>query len=250
MNKTQKLRIIIVASVAVIVAAVLFIVFAFFPPFAYLDGEFYSTSGTEELNVSVSRSGWPVYYLQFFRNLKHLHLSEPREQDLKYIPDTPALNDLAFAFNEIDDMPAVKAFNSAEYLHFLESHLNFADFSSDSISDLSIWSSYIKNFDKIGQFPKLEHLELFNCSINSTDEYSSDPMTGNTDWKLEDSSPLAGLDNVKTLVIERITVTDISGILDMRSLEELQTYSGCFSAKDIDALRDAGINVVLKDTQQ
>ena len=249
MNIQRKIVKVIIAAVAIFIVSVLVIMFAFFPPFAYFDGEFNSTRDTEQLIIDVNPSNWAMYYLQFFRNLKDLHLSQPREQDLKYIPDTPTLTRLAFTFNEIDDMSAVRAFHNAEYLHFLESHLNFADFSSDSISDLSIWSSYIKNFDNIGQFPNLERLELFNCSISNSDEYSLKPMTGQTDWLIDDSSPLAGLDSVKTLVIERITVTDISGILDMESLEELQTYSSSFSAEDITALRDSGINVILKDEQ-
>lgn len=247
MNAHRNKRIIAAAATTVIAAAFV-IVFAFFPPFAYFNGEFYSTSNTEELSIRAF-PGQSLYHLQFFRDLKQLHLSEAREQDLKYIPDTPTLTDLAFAFSEIDDMPAVKAFNNAEYLHFLESHLNFAEFGSDSISELSIWSSYIRNFDKLGEFPKLERLELFNCSINSTDEYASLPMTGETDWRIDDSSPFAGLDSVKTLVIERITVTDISGILDMESLVELQTDSSSFSAENIAALRNAGINIVPKDEQ-
>ena len=191
-----------------------------------------------------------MYFLQFFRDLKRLNMVDPREQDLRYIPDTPSFSALSMYFNEIDDMSAVKAFHNAEYLHFLESRLNFDGFGSDSVTDLSIWSSYIKNFGKIGSFPRLERLELFNCSVSDTEEYSSLSMLGETDWRLTDSSALAGLDSVRSLSISRIKVTDISGILDMESLEELKTYSSCFCAEDIASLRNAGINVILSDEHE
>jgi hypothetical protein len=243
MNKPRKLEKIISVCIILVIMVTAGLVFAFCPPVAYFNTEFYVTGTTKELDLCGSPTDWPLYYLQFFGNLKKLHLYGASESDLQYIPKTKTLTDISMSFTDIKEPSAVKSFDTINTLSFYGSRFSFDGFASDKIKTLTFDSCDIDDLDKHGIFSSLEELSFNNCYFDSEDFSYTNAMYRTDDQIIKDSSGFAGLATVKKLSFDHLIFEDINGFLNMSSLKEIVAPENAFSSENIDKLANAGIKV-------
>lgn len=231
-------------TVTAVVLFMLSMLYLIFHPFVYLNGKLVGTDESELKLDYLNEQNRSCYGLQYFNKLRTLDISYGYEQEFRYMPDTDTLNDISLAFTAVNDPADIKALVNAERLHFLITRFNFDSFGSDNIKTMSFQSCCIENLDKHGCFPALEELAFYNCYFDRDDFTFGLMMDKSDDTQIiTDSSAFAGLDSVKRLRFDRIIFEDISGFLDMESLEEISIYNNEISDENIALLENAGIKI-------
>lgn len=245
MNKKVKKEKAVAAVVIFLIIIATVLVFIFWPPVACYNKQFYVCATTKELDLRGFSFDWPMYYLQFFKKLQKLHLYEPVQDDLKYIPDTRTLTEISISFADITDASSVKALDCTENLHFYGSKFSFDGYSSSEVRNLSFQSCGIFDLDKHGHFSSLEELTFNNCFFDKED-FSYTLTYDNPGQVITDTGAFSTLAGVRKLNFDRMIIKDISGFIGMANLQEIVAGEGVFSPENTEKLTSAGIKVSAK----
>ena len=241
----------VISAAIAAVLLILSVLYLAFHPFVYLNGKLLSTDVTALELDYLNAANRSCYGLQYFDKLQTLRISHGYEQEFVYIPGTETPNEITLAFTSVKEPADIKALENAGTLHFLVARFDFDGFGSDKIKDLSFQSCCIDNFNGHGALPNLEELTFYNCYFDRED-FSFGLMMDKSDdtQTIADTNAFAALDSVKRLCFDRIIFEDISGFLDMDSLEEIKISSDELSEENIEKLEKAGIKVIKLSYQQ
>ena len=221
--------------------------------FVYIDGEI--NNRDEKDLYFVYMPATRISELNRCKNVEYLHVininSEQIEkmrvfEDLKYLRLRNQLLDLnAPEFEKINQFPKLV------WLDLLCYNVDLSSLKNDSITHIEFEGGKYTFDDKgfLSGCPNLESLRIQNSTIKGfiTSIWNED--YNNASYTLEDSSFLSDLDKVKTLVLDTMIVEDISGILEMDSLEELSLIQCTIPEEFKKALEDKGIDVMIQGSQ-
>lgn len=215
--------------------------------FVYIDGEIHNRDETDlhfiympATRISELNRCKDVEYLHVI-NIDNEQIEKMRVfEELKYLRLRNQLLDL--------NAPEIEKINQFPKLIWLDLLCYNADLSSlenDSITQIELEGGKYTFDDKgfLSGCPELESLRIQNSTIKGfiTSIWNED--YNNASYTLEDSSFLSDLDKVKTLVLDDMTIEDVSGILEMDSLEELSLIQCTIPEEFKKELEDKGINI-------
>ncbi|MBD5130838.1 MAG: hypothetical protein HDT43_13090 [Ruminococcaceae bacterium] len=239
MNTKKRIYVIIAVVVVLVVMLVVNLNYVF------IGGEaIRKDSAVVEIDFKNKRIGRDLKRLDRFSEMDDLWLKFITDDDnTEYIPQVKSLGRLTIPFSELKSTDFLNNFENVRYLNFTGTNVDFENLSVEaSIEKMDLWTCNTRNFDKVGKCPAIKEMSIFqsNLSGEGNDQVS---------YQL-DSQILAGFDYVTALEITNMSIPDISGFLDMKSLKELTVKRYTLDEPPIteeqaDELRKAGINVTV-----
>lgn len=246
--KTKKSTCDIIA--AVIIAVVAAVILALNSYFVFIGGEAIRKDSTEvEIDFMDKKIGRDLKRLDRFSKMDSLWLKFISDDDnTEYIPRVKGVERLTIPFSKIKSTDFLNNFENVRYLHFVSSNIDFENLSDEaSIEKLELWSCNTQNFDKVGKCPAIKEISIFQSNLSGEGmDYISEQF---------DSQILSEFDYITALEITNMSISDISGFLDMKSLKDLSVKRYTLDEPPItetqaEELRKAGINVTVYNEKQ
>lgn len=186
-------------------------------------------SELEELRISRIDDEF-LTEMRTFQHLEHFKVfsSDIINEGMLKINSFPVLNDMFIAYSNID----------------------FGKIQNDSVKEISIYLSEITNITELAKCRSLTDLDLFRVVMDNKIIVTKVANTLDMKYCLKDSSDFSCLDNIRTLQISCIDIEDISGFIEMDSLETLTVSQGYISEENISALENNGITVITKNNEE
>lgn len=175
-------------------------------------------------------------------NLEELKLTGATENYISKLTDFNNLRQLMLIYSDVSDMDCKKIsmFNNLGCLQFLESNVTLQEF--NNISTLRLFFSDVKNLELLSECESLKYL-----SIESSRIANDCIIETNGKYILIDSSIFELFNNLISLSIVIDEIQDISGILEMDSLETFWVNRDSISEEDVKSLEKKGITVTYCD---
>ncbi|MCM1508611.1 MAG: hypothetical protein NC177_15990 [Ruminococcus flavefaciens] len=174
--------------------------------------------------------------------LEYLFITDTSENRISRLKNLTNLNTLMIASSEVSsaDCEKISQFDNLETLHiYLDSTIDFKGFDNDNVSYISLfYNSSAVNIESLSECQSLKILGICystvdNCIVIEDGRYT-----------MKDSSVFASFDSVEELTIWVKKIEDISGILEMDSLNEFSVVKDSISEDDVKLLEDKGISVM------
>ena len=144
----------------------------------------------------------------------------------------------------------VNMFPNLNYIFILNSRIDFGKIQNDSITETALLNSEISNLTGLANCRSLKCLWITSTAIDDKIVVTEGTHILNQKYCLKDSSDFSCLDNIIDLTVCKIDIEDISGFMEMDSLETLTVSEECISEDNIKTLENNGITVIKKDTQE
>lgn len=244
MDKRKKSLILTVIA-AVIALIVMVVMIAVNSVYVFIGGEAIRKDSTRvELGLMNNRKiGRDLKKLDRFSEMNDLWMTRISDNNTKYIPEIESLESLGFAYSKIKDMAFLDNFENVEELRLFQSVTDFETLPEDaSIEMLYLISSSPRNFENAGKCKAIKKLKIFQSVLNGEGEgFILNEL---------DSSIFSGFDHVESVEISNMSIPDISGFLEMKSLKSLTIKRYLLDEPPIteeqaDELRKAGIDLTL-----
>lgn len=174
-----------------------------------------------------------------------LLLSKSHKHHLYKLMNFPKLRDFVIMQSEINKVECEKisSFSSLENLEVMAfTDFDFEGFDNKTISSIWINNSNAKNIESLYNCISLESLRITNSTIPN-----NCIVKENSKYIMKDSSVFESLDKIKTLEIYVDEIQNISGILQMDSLEKFHIDKNSISDKDVKSLENKGVTVTYYD---
>lgn len=208
-------------------------------------GSFYKTD-CEDLTLDCHNKSYCDFWkLKYFSSLDYLYIDSLDTDSEISIPNVVNLNSINFSNCNIKNNSFSGISKNIDELYFIGTNIDFSEFSNDNIKKLNFILGSIDNFDKIGIYSKAEYLYLHGTEFQGLKRVSNLIVT----YEMYDSSFFSAFDRVKILEIYQTRIKDISGFLNMKSLEEIHLWEGYISTEYVSELENAGIMVCLHETK-
>lgn len=209
------------------------------PDIVYMCGGFYDT-GCRELRLDCcNEDRCDLRDLKYFSAAEYIDISSLDTDREILMPETVSQISLTFSGCKIRNNSFRDVPKNIDELRFVGTSVDISEFSNDNIKKLTFILGSIDNFDRLGSCPAVEELCLHGVGFQGLEQTDIVPVI----YELHDSSVFSGFDSVKSLEICQINIYDISGFLDMQSLEEICLWEEYISPEDVRELTEAGIRV-------
>ena len=226
-------------SIFIVVFSIIIMITYFYTHYAIIGNKIYKTD-VKLLDVySVNYA--KIIEINKCNNLESMILSNIDESLLSKLKSSDNLRMLTLNQSIIDnaDSKKIRLFNNISVLCLcFDSKINFRSFNSESISSITITLSNSENLDALS---KCESLRKLN--INQSTVSNNYIVVENMKYIMKDSSVFSLLDSVIDLTIIVDEIQDISGILEMDSLETFCVNRDSISEEYVKLLEDKGITV-------
>lgn len=176
--------------------------------------------------------------LKRISQIETLNLYGVSEDDnLEYISSANISDALLISYSDIDNSIFVNSLENIDVL-FFHTSIDFQDISNETqIKSLQLILSNISNFEEIGKCQNVKRLEIYQCNFNDGNDLTGEQFN---------STILSEFDNVNSLKISGMEITDINGFLNMESLNSLRVDKDCITEEQVAELQEAGITVEMK----
>lgn len=223
---------------------VLFIVFSLiitssyvFTHYSLINNKFYKND-IKQLSIS-SLNFFDIVELNRCEEIETLYINDIEENIISHFKNFQNLNKLVLLFCKINssDIKRVNEFNTLKEFTVFSSNIDLNGFNSDTVYSIILEHSEVLNFIELVQCKHLKNLTLYKSKLNDCVVFK------NSAYILIDSSVFSSLDNIINLTIDVDEIQDISGILEMDSLETFCVNKDSISEEDVKLLEDKGITV-------
>ncbi|MDE6787764.1 MAG: hypothetical protein K2J47_00375 [Ruminococcus sp.] len=237
--KIRKIIILTVMTALIIVIALIRINYIF------IDGKLYRNDTVVISRVYANKKS-SISELNRCNKLEELSIWDVNDNVMSEIKTFEKLSDLTMFDVDLGVLGTSKlnALNRLEHILFVRAILDLTTIDNDSLKILSISLGDVTGINGCINCSSLKELNLKEVTIKE-----SIICTDNKKYILKNSSDFAALDNIKLLKIYDTEIEDISGILDMESLEELTVSDGMISEDDHRTLEEKGIIVTEKSSE-
>lgn len=251
MTLEKKKKTLILTVIAAVIAVVITIVtIAVNSVYVFIGGEAIRKDSTRvEIGLLNNRKiGRDLKKLDRFSEMNDLWMTKISDKNTKYIPEIESLESLSFAYSEIKDMAFLDNFENVEELRLFQSATDFEMLPEDAlIETLDLMSSSSRNFKNAGKCKAIKKLKIYQSDLNGKCEGF---IPENFISKELDSSILSDFDYVESVEISNMSIPDISGFLEMKSLKSLtikryKLDEPPITEEQADELRKAGIDLTL-----
>lgn len=168
--------------------------------------------------------------MKIFQHLEHFYIfdSNINDEGILKINTFPNLNDM-FIMNSRTDISKIQ---------------------NDSVTEIRIVRSEITGITGLANCHSLTYLCLGEIVMDDKIVVTEGTNILNQKYCLKDSLDFSYLDNIRTLNIYCIDIEDISGFMEMDSLETLTVSQGYISEENIKTLENNGITVIKEDKEE
>lgn len=174
--------------------------------------------------------------------LELLEITDTSENKISELKNFNSLNTLMIDTSEVSstDCEKISNFNNLENLFiYLRSVVDFKGFNNNNVSHISvIYNSSAVNIASLSECPSLKKLSIWDSTVDNC------VVIEDGGYTMKDSSVFASFDSVEELIILVNKIEDISGILEMDSLKTLKINKGTLSDGDKKLLEEKGVSVV------
>lgn len=173
--------------------------------------------------------------------LEYLFITDTSENRISRLKNLNNLNTLMIVGSEISsaDCEKISQFDNLENLYiYLRSTVDFKGFDNDNVSRILLF--YDSSAVNIESLSECQSLKILDISYSTVDNCIVIEDGGCT---MKDSSVFSSFDSVEKLTIWVNKIEDISGILEMDSLNEFSVVKDSVSEDDIKLLEDKGVSV-------
>lgn len=215
--------------------------------FVYLDGRLYKRNASWLGLRIIDMSNTHVSELNKCKNLEMLYSTHMDSDDLNKMSVLEKMTNLTIADPDSDikssDIEKLNMFPELSSLSFSNAKVDFSDLRSESIKTIHLTECdvTVNDLKLFAGCPSLKDLEFFQVTIDDRIKFKDEFLE--MECILTDSSCFSDLDSVKRLYLFYTYIEDISGILDMDSLEEFTVSKGFISEEDRKLLEDKGVHV-------
>ena len=202
--------------------------------YAVIDNEIYKTDITYLHIFSLDDS--EIKEINKCTEIEKMFVSKAVENSVSGFTDFHNLNDLTLLNCEISG-------NDTEKISKFDNLNTFSTLMTDI--DLQGFNNNIKNFKALSECSSLKKLAVYHSEIADNCIVTEDGK-----YIMKDSSVFKNFDYTEELRIFVNEIEDISGILEMDSLNVFEVYKGTVSEDNVKLLEDNGISVVYNDTNE
>lgn len=233
----------ITISVVVIVVFSLIIGAIYFDThYAIIDKKIYKTN-VKFLSV-ISLNNAEIKEINKCTEVEIMYLSGANKNAISKFTDFHNIKFLLLMQSEINSLDCEKLnkFTSLDNLEIASySIIDFKKFINPSVTVIDVFNSDLENIESLSKCKSLKSLTLNNTTYNSY------IIVENSKYILSDSDSFSSLDNLTYLSIIVDKIEDISGILEMDSLETFCVNRNSISEEDVKSLENKGITVTYCD---
>ena len=224
--KAKKLKIIGIAVMTVIIVCLVARAIYFDTHYAVINNEIYKNDVTF---IDPYLSLTNIREINKCTEVEEMHLSSVSENSFSRFINFPNLKQLMILSSDISsaDCEKISQFDKLEELIFCETDVDFTGFKSDTVSSIGFVSGTFKNFEVLAECKSLKVMKIGPWHTNI----------------MEDISVFADFDYLEELWLSVDSIEDISGILEMDSLKELEVPKGAISDDNVKLLEDKGVTV-------
>lgn len=140
------------------------------------------------------------------------------------------------------DFEKISTFNNLKKVTSYMSAIDFKGFCNKNVTSISLHQSTIKNLEALAECKSLKNLTIYDSTV-----YDNYIIKENNNYILKGSSIFMSFDYVENLYIGVDKIEDISGILEMDSLEIFHVNKDSISEEDVKLLEDKGVKVTYSD---
>ncbi|MDE5862460.1 MAG: hypothetical protein K2H28_09750 [Ruminococcus sp.] len=172
--------------------------------------------------------------------LEEMQLEQTKENTISQLNDFPNVKylDIFLSYIGSADIEKINSFNVEELFINSCHDVDFTGFNSDTISEITLFLSDIKNLKPLAECKSLKNLSIVGSIIP---DYIIDASFH--EYVLKDSSIFADFDYIEELHLSLDEIEDVSGILEMDSLKTLKIDKGAISEDNIKLLEDKGVTI-------
>ncbi|GEM_PF-3510698 len=185
------------------------------------------------------------------KDIEYLHISEVNDNYTEKMYDFTSLNKLDISYSEINSNHLNKIFQLSKLndILFIHSSIDFSGAESHSPKIIHFALCDIANLKGLADCSSLIQLEISETTIDDK-LVITDDTAFHQKYSLKDGSDFAYLDNIETLGIYNTEIEDISGFMEMDSLETLTVSHGYISEENIKNLENNGITVIQETAKE
>lgn len=230
----------IIISVVVIVVFSLIIGAIYFDThYAVIDSKIYKNN-VKYLRV-FSLDDSRVREINKCSEIEEMFLSRASEDAISKFINFTNLNILTVSRSNLNnnDCKKISSFNNLKMLSAsYDVNINFEGFNNKTVSSIEINLSNIKNLKSLSECQSLEWLGIVKSTVSD-----NCIVIENGKYVMKDSLAFSSLNNLTFLAITVDNIRDISGILEMDSLETFCVKRDSISEEDVKSLENKGITV-------
>lgn len=218
--------------------------------FVYIDGKFYERRATWfGLNI-IDMSNTSIWQINRCKNLEMLYTSHMDSLKLKQLYIFENLTNLTISEPDsalgTEEIEKLNLFPSLSSLSIQNAEVDLTALYSGTLEKLEVSDSNVtvNDLKLFANCPALKKLDLYRITMDDRFIFTEDDsLPGGGKYTLTDSACLSDLDSVKRLALYQTYIDDISGILDMDSLEELWVAGGFLTDEQTKLLEDKGVYI-------
>lgn len=239
----MKLKIISISSIAVVVIGLLIRAIYLDVNYATIDKKLYR----KDITYLHIRSVDDERFRQINKctEIDTLLLSKSHKHHLYKLMNFPKLRDFVIMQSDINKVECEKisSFSSLENLEIINfSTFDFEGFNNKTVSEIWIYNSCAKNIESLSNCSSLKKFRITSSTISD-----NCIVKENNQYIMKNSSVFTSFDYVENLSIDVNKIKDISGILEMDSLETFYVNKNSISNEDVKSLEDKGVKVTYYD---
>ncbi|MDE6427186.1 MAG: hypothetical protein K2K89_13775 [Ruminococcus sp.] len=228
--KSKKFKIISISVITVVILCLIAGFIYFDAHYAVINNETYKNDVTfirPSLNLTSIRE------INKCTEVEEMYLYSVSENSFSKFINFPNLKQLMILNSDISgtDCEKISQFDKLEDLIFCETNVDFTGFKSDTVSSIGFVSGTFKNFEVLAECKSLK--------VMKTGPYHTNIM--------EDISVFADFDYIEELDLSVYKIEDVSVFLEMDSLKTLKVNKDTISEEDRKLLEDKGISVIEYD---
>lgn len=176
--------------------------------------------------------------------LEQLSLSRINENQLAGIKKSNSIKELFVYYSTLHSIGIrnINSFNNLQTLTIIGSDIDFKYFNNKIVSAVNLYDCVIKSLNSLEKCNSLTNVGIMAPIV--ADEYI---VNENSEYVLKDSSIFTSWNTVQVLGLSIDKIEDISGILEMDSLNEFKVNKNSISEEDVKSLENKGVTVTYCD---
>ena len=219
--------------------------------FVFIDGVIYN-SNIDSLHVFLNQVN--INELNRCSQLSTLVVAEADNDSLTKLYSFPTLEflDIFRSKTQISGsgINKINTLENLKYLFFTYSDVDLYNLNSDSIESIGIDHCNVSFLEGINKCAALNELKLNAVILNDNMISTNGNDLYNRICVLNNSSDFSSLDNIKKLHIYNTVIENISGIVEMDSLEVLYVSKGTLSDDNRNTLENKGIRIIEEESAE
>lgn len=242
----MKTKNIVISLISISVLSLIIGVIWFNTYYAVIDGKIYKNNIKYLRIFSLDDS--EIKEINKCSKIEEMFLSRASENSVSKFINFANLNILTISRSDISsvDCKKISSFNGLKKLSAsYDAKINFEGFNNKSVSSIELILSDAKNLKSLSECVSLKSLILLFSTVSNNHIVIEDGK-----YIMKDSSVFASLDNITFLDVTVDKIEDISGIIEMDSLNKFCVMKDSLSETDKKLLEDKGISVVYCDENE